>query len=463
MKIHFISNSLRQNSGFSNVTRYLALGLQKLGHEITMTGLQTAYNTDWNYGIECLPIQTYYTGELGQLMNNIMRTEPDIVFFVGQMDGYTNSLAKVFPKTLVYCPVEGYDINDLMINDLNAITKNGGKVIAQCKYGYDEMLKAGVGVSGYIYHGYNDKIFKPIPKGMSHDKYCYYATDIGREASNPKLLRERGCHECPFEGMGHVETYGVTNICPYYQEEVVTLLRWIKNEKKEGWTQYDIGIDNLKNDEAFIGKFVYGFVGQNFGYRKRIERLLTAYAMMIIDSQQMRDRTTIHLHTLPVSDQGMNLLRIVDKLGIKENVTFSYGTTRSSSWSEESLARLYNIFDVNVSASSSEGYGMATTESMVCGKANIGPACSSFVELIGDGEKDPEARGYLALIGENHMIQDGTMRALVNEHHLSTMMKSMYVKDADRERFGKNAQKWVKQFTWDKITKQFDKVLNDMR
>lgn len=52
MKIHFVSNSLRMNSGFGNVTKYLALGLRELGHSITMTSIQGAYTMDYSYGIE---------------------------------------------------------------------------------------------------------------------------------------------------------------------------------------------------------------------------------------------------------------------------------------------------------------------------------------------------------------------------------------------------------------------------
>lgn len=50
MKIHVISNSVRMNSGFSIVARHITTELKKLGHDISFTGLQTAYLSEWNYG-----------------------------------------------------------------------------------------------------------------------------------------------------------------------------------------------------------------------------------------------------------------------------------------------------------------------------------------------------------------------------------------------------------------------------
>jgi len=56
MKIHIISNSLNINSGFADVSRHLAVGLKKLGHDVTTSGMQTGYTTHFYHGIECLPI-----------------------------------------------------------------------------------------------------------------------------------------------------------------------------------------------------------------------------------------------------------------------------------------------------------------------------------------------------------------------------------------------------------------------
>ncbi len=349
MKIHFISNSLYINSGFGKVTRYIAIGLKKLGYDVSMTGLQTSGLVQYYYDIECLPIDSGgHVDETTQVILNIQKMAPDVVIYVGQLDADLNHLAKLFQKTICYSPVEGKDIPAQMANDMVTIEKNGGLIVAQCNYGLSEMKKVGVSAE-MIYHGYDPNIFKPIDlkNSLKNDnlKYCYYRTSVGQINTDPLKLHEMGCYDC---------RHTIYTKCSHYMEEIVSVLGW--DSENRIWSQTDIGISELKDDISFKGKFIFLFVGQNFGLRKRIERLLKAYAILISESKQLRDRTHLHLHSLPISIRGINLIKVVDDLGIKNNISFSYGTFRSSGWSEEGLNILYNLADVNVSASSSEGF-----------------------------------------------------------------------------------------------------------
>ena len=121
-----------------------------------------------------------------------------------------------------------------------------------------------------------------------------------------------------------------------FKEEIIAILRYDNNSKR--WLQKDIEISKLQDE--FKSKFVYLFIGQNFGLRKRIERLLKAYSILISESRQIKDGSILHLHTMPISIKGINLIKVIQDLGINNNVTFSYGSFRSSSWSEEALSIL---------------------------------------------------------------------------------------------------------------------------
>lgn len=445
MKIHFVSNSILINSGFGKVTRYLAIGLRKLGYDVSMTGLQTARSPQFFYGIECLPIDSGgHVDETTQLFMNLQNTKPDVMIYVGQMDADLNHLTKIWPKTLCYAPVEGKDIPITMADDLKYINQKGGRIISQCFYGKDEMKKAGI-ESICIYHGYDPEIFYPS-EDLKH--YCYYNTDVGKINTDPVLLCKMGCYYCNKKN---------NKDCPYWKEEIVSILKWDKENKK--WFQRDIIISKLKDE--FRGKFVYLFVGQNFGIRKRIERLIKAYSILINDSRQLKDKTHLHLHALPISIQGINLIKIIQDIGITDNVSFSYGISGSSGWSEEAINYLYNLADVNVSASSSEGFGLPILESMACGKPNIGPNCSSFTELIGE---DPKTRrGLLAPISDWQMIQDCSIRALVDEKELANQMKTIHQNEELRKNLSKNAIKFSRDYTWEKIVNQWDQLLKTIK
>jgi glycosyltransferase involved in cell wall biosynthesis len=452
MKIHFISNSLRMGSGFGNVTKYLAKGLKELGHEVSMTALQVSYVPDYSFGIEQLPIDTVYVDEVTQLQNNIMLKDPDIVFFVGQMDADMNHLAKVFPRTIAYVPVEGKNIHPKMENDLKQVIRNGGQVVAQCRYGQQEMKKVGISAP-YIYHGYNPKVFFPIERNLDiESRFCYFSTEIGQESSDPRILCKNGCYECKLSIKDQLN-------CKHYKEEIIAFTKFVstvtnKNELKKGWVQEDIPISRLK--DQFKGKFVYLHVGQNFGLRKQHGRLLKSYAIMVDGNRQLRDKTHLHLHSLPTSLQGINLIKIVNDLNIQDNVSFSYGSFRSSSWSENSLNILYNLADVNVTASSSEGHCLPVLEGMSTGLPMIAPDNSSFSELIGT------ERGYLAKIQAEHMIQDTSIRSLVDESDLAQKMRQIYFSKDEREKFSKNALKFASKYTWHDICIEFEILLKSI-
>ena len=411
MRIHFLSNSPKVKSGFSKVTENLARELMKLGHDCVMTGMQTTvvpeyYDLGDNFKLECLPLSTNLD-EVSQFQQNIMITNPDVVIYVGEAYTDVFRLAKFFPKTISYVPIEGVGIPQYMINDLNGIVKRGGKVIAQCQYGYNEMKRCGVNVEKWIYHGYDTNIYKPIDNWDS--------------------------------------------------KELISFAKCVDGK----WTQMtDMPMNKLKSE--FKGKFVYLFVGQNNLLRKRIELLLEAFNIFINEfPRQKRDRIHLHLHTLPRSPTGLDLLDYIElyKLDIKDNISFSYGTWRSSGFSEEGLNILYNLADCFVSATSSEGYGLGHIESMACGIPQITPDCTSLTELVGTGEN---ARGLLAKIKMEHTIQDLTKRGLVDIVDLANKMKIMYQNNEDRERYSKNCLLFVQPYSWKKIANEFDNVIKQM-
>ena len=429
MHIHLVSNSIYVNSGFGKVARYIGMGLKKLGHEVSVTGLQTIHRVDHDYGIDCYPLETGgHVDEATQLFLNLQNLKPDVLFFVGQMDADTNHLVKVFDKQIIYCPVEGRNIPDQMTNDLKDVIRRGGKIVAQCSYGLEEMRKAGVNADRYIYHGIDPNVFYPISDDMIND--------------NLELITD--------------------------EVEIVSILKWDNADKR--WIQKNVDIlklvDEIQggiNGRGKNNRFIYQFTGQNFGLRKQIPRLLKAYSLLINVSKQMKDRTVLAMHTLPISISGVNLIRNIHRLGIQDNVIFTYSSFGSSGWSENAMNIWYNLADVNVSASSSEGWGLPTGESMACGIPNIGPNCSSFIELIGD-DKDEfnKNRGWLANIATYHQIQDGSERALVDEMDIALKLKIAYVEKDKMKMFSENGIEFMKNYTWDKICLQWNDLLKEM-
>jgi glycosyltransferase involved in cell wall biosynthesis len=429
----------------------IAKGLQKLGYDISYSGLQTSNTSEWNQGIEILPCIVGHVDDITQTIITMSKIKPDVVLAIIQMDMDFNGFAKLFPKTVVYCPVESKGMSDMMTSDLLNVKINGGLVVAQTMYGKNEIESALASLTiPYIYHGFDPETFYPISGGdiSKESNYCYYKTGVGQVNTDPIKLHEMGCYDCRFIHCSK---------CSYYKEEMISILRFVNGK----WAEENIGITALPLITK--GKMVFLFVGQNLGVRKRIERLLKAYSLLVGQSKQMRDNTILHLHCMPMSVGGINLIKVVQDLGIQNNIVFSYGSYRSSGWSDSAMNILYNSVDVNVSASSGEGFSLPVIEGMACGLPMIAPNCSSFTELIGNDvdlfHPESKNRGLLVDIESLQMIQDSTMRALVNENDLALKMRILYTDNKLREKLGNNAVEWSKNFKWEDICKEWDSLL----
>lgn len=468
MRIHLLGPSLKTNSGFAQVARYLAQGLKKLNHEVTISGLQTIYQPEFSFGFEILPTQVLYINDVTQFVLNLQRTNPDIVICIHQADSDFND----FPiesvnrgyKTFWYTLVEGKSIPTRMENDLKYFISKGGNVVVPAIYGQNELKKKEI-ESEYICYGYDDSIFRPTDISYKNGlSYCYFGTEIGRDCSDPKMLSEYGCYSCNRK----LQIIDNKLTCKYFTDEIVTILRMTNFNGKKQWIEKEIKITDLPNE--IRGKFLFQFIGYNLGIRKRIERLLSAYSILINDShnRQIKDRTILWLHTRPIAQDGVNLLKIVHDLSLEDNVIFSHGRYGSSGWSDESMNILYNMADVHVTASSTEGLSLPVLHSMAVGVPIIAPNCSAFTELIGEdrlSSKDTKNtnRGILANIESWQMTQNEDYRALVSQSDLSSKMKQLYVNEKERNILGDNGLKFIKEYTWKNCIDKWDNILKDMK
>lgn len=444
MKIHIVSNPLNINSGFSIVAKNVALGLKRGGYEVTMSGQQQSYNPEVYYGIESYPVLGTSKDEVGQLMSNILDVRPDLILNIFQSDsGDFREHAMAFDhvnrmfggkkiKSLWYTPIESQGLSYIGNRDLNAYSGAGGQIVSQCKWGQSEMEKEGISVVKCIYHGVDEKIFKPLNEGEIKE----IGGKVGVLLLNYINYGKNG-------GSGGKEDY-----------------RWLE--------------ENILASEMFNrykNKFVFLTVARNIGVRKRIERAMKAYAMLVVgSSRQIRDQCHLHIHSYPLAANGVNLLDIAKRLGIEKDITFSYGKWRTG-WSDEAMSILYNSCDCHLSASSGEGYGISTNESIACGIPTVGPRNTSFIELIEEkvvGKKDEDgsdvkeigSRGIL-VGGDYQLIIDGSYRFLVNEIELMDAMKKIY-KENEYDGYRENCLEFSKMITWDKMVGEWDNLLKSM-
>lgn len=136
---------------------------------------------------------------------------------------------------------------------------------------------------------------------------------------------------------------------------------------------------------ALIDKFIIGNVNRNQS-RKRLDLTIKYFAEWV-HSHPAPD-AELFIHTAPTGDDCANILElaryygILDRLAMREPEIF-YGNP------DEDMRDTYSFFDVQITTTQGEGFGLTTFEGMACGVPQIVPDWSGLGEL---------ARGAAALV-----------------------------------------------------------------
>lgn len=190
--------------------------------------------------------------------------------------------------------------------------------------------------------------------------------------------------------------------CPEITERVknavhvVTMCKWAKEELEStgiSATSIHHGIDTtifrilpekkekLKQELGFPSNcFLIGMVQANQFTRKAIEEQLRGIAIFKEKHPQIDIR--LYFHTQPNRVDSFHLPSLVQILGLKELVKFPNDYFSIKGFTEEHMARIYNAFDVLLSATNGEGFGLPVIESQGCGVPVVATDCMSFPELI---------------------------------------------------------------------------------
>jgi glycosyltransferase involved in cell wall biosynthesis len=126
--------------------------------------------------------------------------------------------------------------------------------------------------------------------------------------------------------------------------------------------------------------FIVGNANRNQP-RKRLDLTIRYFAKWL--EKYPHSDAYLYLHVAPTGDKGYDCEQLADYYGVKERLMLMtpemfYGIT------EEQMRDTYNTFDVQISTTQGEGFGLTTLEGMACGVPQIVPNWSALGELTKD-------------------------------------------------------------------------------
>lgn len=132
--------------------------------------------------------------------------------------------------------------------------------------------------------------------------------------------------------------------------------------------------------EVMLDSFIVGNVNRNQP-RKRWD-LTVKYFAEWVHSGRMKD-AYLYLHTAPTGDTGTDVLQLAQYYGVYNRMLLVEPETFYG-FKDDEMRDTYNSFDVQITTTQGEGFGLTTFEGMACGIPQIVPDWSALGELIKD-------------------------------------------------------------------------------
>jgi glycosyltransferase involved in cell wall biosynthesis len=207
--------------------------------------------------------------------------------------------------------------------------------------------------------------------------------------------------------------------------------------------------------------FIIGNVNRNQP-RKRLDLSIRYFAKWV--EQNKIEDAYLFLHVAPTGDQGYDVSQLAEYYGVS-NKLIIVEPSIGHGVSEEALASAYQIFDLMITTTQGEGWGLTTMEGMASGVPQIVPDWSALGEWIPDdcAIKVPCTSTIVTPTGIN------VVGGIADEERFIEALQTMYVTatmaNYKSEQCHENALALVAQdqFRWENIGQRFAEVLDGLR
>jgi glycosyltransferase involved in cell wall biosynthesis len=194
--------------------------------------------------------------------------------------------------------------------------------------------------------------------------------------------------------------------------------------------------------------FVVGCVAANQP-RKNLPALVRAFAAFAADKSD----ALLYLHAPVVGH--WDLEAVAARHGVADRVRATLGYDPRRGLPDETLAVVYNAFDVFALPTMGEGFGLPLLEAQACGVPALATDCSACPELL----PDPAQRVRVA---STVVMARGIEQAVVDEADLAGKLSALYDDAGLRARLAAGGLALARSLDWARIRRDFAGYLRQL-
>lgn len=202
--------------------------------------------------------------------------------------------------------------------------------------------------------------------------------------------------------------------------------------------------------------FIVGLVNRNQP-RKRLDLAFDYFSQWVADKP---DTVRLYYHGA-VQDVGWDIIGMAEFYGIQDRLILtSLELTAAAGLSVEQLRTIYSAFDVQISTTMGEGWGLTTMEGMACGVPQIVPEWSALAEWPRSAVRLVPCTGRLM-----HTGGINTVGGIVDKDMFIRALDDLYTNEHVRNQLRSASLALVQQpvFRWKNISQRFHALFSTQK
>jgi len=168
--------------------------------------------------------------------------------------------------------------------------------------------------------------------------------------------------------------------------------------------------------------FIVGVVGRN-QHRKRLDLTLEYFAEWIHE-YDVAD-AALWIQQAPTGERAFDLEQLAKYYRITDRLIVTAVTKDQQGVPEELLARIYNVFDVMMTTTQGEGWGLPQMEGMACGVPQVVPQWSALGEWATAAEQVP-CYSHAATPSTGHSFAPNVIGGIADRREFCAALDRVY-------------------------------------